>query len=620
MAQPGKRRYGWYGTVHSFFSVQREEWLAALYTHHNVCMNTPPHAAQVKAWEHCFDILQRQLAALVQLYPSAGDWTILFEYELPRERGRRPDVILLAGATIFVLEFKDFNKPLQAHVDQVVDYARDLQHYHAESHGRILYPVLVLTRSATLAAEQEGVHIVSPGHLVACLRHLVTQDTGSPVHPATWIQAEYSPLPSLVEAARMFFQHEPLPQIRRAHSAGISETVAELTSLAQEAHARNERHLVLITGVPGAGKTLLGLQLVHSSHLVDTGHQRLGIFLSGNGPLVKVLQYALKSRIFVQDIHGFLKEYGGSQQRCPEEHIWVYDEAQRAWDRSRVLELRGHGVSEPEDLLCLGERMQSWALIVGLVGEGQEIYLGEEAGIGLWNEALSSTSQQWFVHCPPKIAHLFTGTTVQTSEKLDLTISLRSHVAGNVQLWVQQVLEGNLSIAARTAQGMIQQGFHMYITRDLKVAKDYACERYQEQESKRYGLLASSRATNLATYSIHNDYNTARNLRIGAWYNDPPSSTFSCCQLRDVVREFDCQGLELDLPIVAWGNDLVWRHSNWFSRPEPRSKAHNPHRLRLNSYRVLLSRGRDGLVVFVPREQEMDTAYEALSQSGLQAL
>jgi DUF2075 family protein len=377
----------------------------------------------------------------------------------------------------------------------------------------------------------------------------------------------------------------------------------------------------LVTGVPGAGKTLVGLQFVYENHFHQNESGRAAVFLSGNGPLVKVLQYALRSSVFVQDVHGFLKQYGGAQLRQPEEHIWVYDEAQRAWDAERVREKRGHLASEPEDFLRIGERMGSWALMVGLIGEGQEIHLGEEAGLMQWNAALAAMERPWSVHCPTKIAALFPAAArVEADDALDLTTSLRSHLAEDVQQWVSHLLGGQLAQATRIADRIAQQGFDMYVTRDLEASKRYVQERYLGQQDKRYGLLASSKAKNVGTYGVHNEYNFTKNLREGAWYNDPPSSLRSCCQLHDVATEFACQGLELDFPIVAWGSDLTWQDGAWHSLPQPRSQAHNPHMLRVNSYRVLLSRGRDGFIVFMPDELAMKSTYEAVVRAGLRIL
>jgi hypothetical protein len=347
--------------------VDERDWGSQLCLHHQSCSLEPAGDSQKRAWHNCFKVLRDQLR-------DVGDAYIVFEYELPRERGRRPDVVVLIGGTVVVLEFKDYREALRAHIDQVAAYARDLQHYHAASHSATVVPILVLTASVDPPTTEDEVTIIGPKDLAATVGH----PAAGAIDPATWMAADYSPLPTLVAAARRIFQHEPLPQIRRAHSAGIPETITQLARIADEAQTRRELHLALVTGVPGAGKTLVGLQFVYS--------RDSAVFLSGNGPLVKVLQHALKSSVFVQDVHGFLKSYGGNKRRQPQEHVWVYDEAQRAWDAERVRGKRGHPASEPEDFLRLGSRMDGWALMVGLTGEGQEIHLGEEAGLGQWND------------------------------------------------------------------------------------------------------------------------------------------------------------------------------------------------------------------------------------------
>jgi hypothetical protein len=292
------------------------------------------------AWRDCFRLLRTDLPELLGVRPGAAAWTAIFEYELPRERGRRPDLVILTGSNVLVLEFKEASLPKQAHLDQVAAYARDLANYHSASHGHPVSPVLVLTRSKMTTEVRHGVAITSPGDLSALLGSLGERTEGQPLDPSEWLAADYSPLPSLVSAARSLFKGEPLPHIRRAHSAGVPITIEELVRIARHAASSHERHLALVTGVPGAGKTLVGLQLVYSKMLNLGDEEKSALFLSGNGPLVKVLQHALKSSVFVQDVHGFLKQYGGVQERCPKEHVWVYDEAKRAWDANRVEQKR----------------------------------------------------------------------------------------------------------------------------------------------------------------------------------------------------------------------------------------------------------------------------------------
>lgn len=613
-------RAGWFGSVNDFLRNDIQSWEEALRDFHIVRFHEVASPQQVTAWRNSHRVLSWVFSELVEQRPEVRDATVVFEYMLPREGGRRADAILLYGDRVHVIEFKDFAAPLRAHVDQVAAYKRDLENYHAGSHGRAVLGYLVPTLARELFDVENDVTVVDPVSLADVLFNNSLAASNNPINPTAWIAADYEPLPSLVEAARSIFENEPLPQIRRASSAGIPETVAELLTIAQDAEQTGTRHLALVTGIPGSGKTLVGLQFVHSVVTKNSGTGPGAVFLSGNGPLVSVLQHALKSRVFVQDVHKFLEQYGGETYRVPREHIWVYDEAQRAWDVDQVRKKRPQGRSEPEEFLRLGQHVGSWAMLVGLIGEGQEIHLGEEAGLGQWDEAIQQVGGDWIVHCAPRLETVFThANRVQLNERLDLTQSLRTHVAEDVQRWVASTLSDDLASAHDLSESFTKQGFDAYITRDLERAKAYVRDRYGSQPDKRYGLIASNKAKNLEPYGVRVDWAWARNLknRIGNWYNDPQDSPRSCCQFRDTAREFECQGLELDMPIVCWGDDFFWGQSGWRSVPQPRSKARDPHQLRVNSYRVLLSRGRDGMIVFVPPTREMDATANALLNAGL---
>ena len=631
---------GWHGPVAAFLALTEEPFIEALSGHLRRCMGLGPDGLQLTAWRNEFAVLKAALGTAADREPAARHWHVVFEYELPRERGRRPDVVVLTGSQVIVLEFKDAERPQPAHIDQVAAYARDLSEYHAASHDKLVDPVLVLTRSLDQVPssrdsrgesparpdprEQQPspykVSVTGPATLTDVLLGLVARSPAEPLDADAWLTADYAPLPSLVMAARMIFDHESLPYIRRCDSAGVYETVAYLDRVAAEARENRELHLAMVTGVPGSGKTLVGLQFVYDRRFGLQEGERTAVLLSGNGPLVDVLQYALKSRVFVQDVHGFLKQYGGMGGRVPEEHIWVYDEAQRAWDAERVREKRGHGYSEPEDFLRIGAR-KTWGLMIGLIGEGQEIHLGEEAGLGQWNDAIACMPERWVVHCPAKIAHRFPAAVrLDVTDSLDLTTSLRTHLAEDVQLWVELLLAGQLEEAAQIADLVRAQHYDCYVTRLLGTAEEYVRERYRTAEGARYGVLASSKAK-LEKHGVDAGFQATRRLKVGPWFWDPPRSPHSCCQLSEVATEFQCQGLELDLPIVAWGTDVWWEGHAWRSKPQPRSIARDPHQLRLNSYRVLLTRGRDGTVVFVPEASPgSDSTFGALLEAGAELL
>lgn len=633
----------WHGTVVSFLQISDNELLESFRTHHQVASLEQPTPSHELAWRDSWKILRIAFQQLVNLHAEANNWFVVFEYELPRERGRRPDVVILTGRSMFVLEFKGYSYIDNAHVDQVHSYVRDLIAYHSTSHAyaSAMLPVLIPTRMKLTQLSKNIVQIVSPDFLADTLWVFHSRGKATGLMDKSWLDGEYEPLPSLVKAARIIFNHEPFPQIRRAASSGVEDAMKYALQIAERAESNHERHLVLITGVPGAGKTLVGIRFVYEYAAEHSSERNNAIMLSGNGPLVNVLQHALRSRVFVQDVHGFLRSYSQKGARLPKEHVIIYDEAQRAWDAERSAAKRGTPYSEPDDFLLIGSRQRDWSMMIALIGQGQEIHLGEEAGLSQWNAAVKNASDtegvNWTVHAPKRLAHIFTDAkTLHTSEDLDLDQSLRSHVAENVQEWVATLLNGTSASLVdgqkpRYDESFVQKmqslsyaikaaGFVLYVTQDIELAKTYAQHRYAGEYEKRYGLIASSKAKKLPQFGIDNDFQATRRLREGPWFNDEPASPYSCCQLNAVATEFACQGLELDLPIVCWGEDVRFARGQWITPPMNRSSARDPHRLRINAYRVLLSRGRDGMVIFVPPIAELNETFALLVQSGCDIL
>lgn len=608
---------GWHGSAAEFVSEDGASVVEELrkfvsFLHFNV------EGPQERAWTESVRVLKRELRLLIDRYPPTGEWGLILEYELPREMGRRPDALLLTGGSVQVLEFKNRRHAELADIDQLSAYARDLEDYHGGTRDIGVLCVLSLN-DAPLTSQQHGpVWIVGGRELASCLDALALRPPSLPPNVEEWLQADYAPLPSLVASARCIFEHEDLPRIRRAESAGIPQALDALRAIAEIAKDKQERHIALVTGVPGAGKTLLGLQFVYTTSFSDAN--RPAVLLSGNGPLVEVLQNALKSKVFVQPVHGFLKQYGGNRAKLPSERIWVYDEAQRAWDSERVREKRGHDYTEHQDFIRLGDRTPDWAMILGLIGEGQEINVGEEGGLALWRDAIIESKNGWVVHCPSHIAQLFDGFDVRVNETLNLTTSLRSHRAGDLHQWVRATLDGRLSEAAKYVPELKDAAFNLYVTRDIDDARTYVRARYADEPNRRYGLLGSSKAKHLAKYGLHTDWMITKSFRPGPWYNDPVSSPKSSCALLETATEFSCQGLELDFAIVGWDDDLLWDGMQWQTGRRPHKAAKDARQLRINSYRVLLTRGRDGMIIFVPPVSSLDSTYDALLMSGAESL
>ncbi len=610
-----RRTHGWSGSIRQFLDQPVSLVEQSLEGHLHELLGFNAANSQVEAWLEEVNVLKSAFRDLAISRPDSLKWSVILEYELPLEGGRRPDVIVLGPERIFVFEFKQDPVLSRSALDQVAAYARDLSEYHSKSHGTPVIPYLVPTKTGGLLEVRDSVTVISPDKIAAILD---AAPQSIPIDMEDWLKGDYAPLPTLIAAAKMIFNNERLPSIKRAESYGVSKAVDRLKKIASDAELNSERVLAFVSGVPGAGKTLVGLQFVYESS--DQSSQ--AIFLSGNGPLVEVLRDALKSKAFVSDLHAFIKSYG-TTSKIPKQNIVVFDEAQRAWDSTYMMIKKAVPYSEPELLISIGEKISGWATLVGLIGHGQEIHTGEEAGIDGWFKAITSehASSKWKVYAPPRFAKDFPGRDVIEHEELDLNRTLRSKQAEELHSWVAALLTGQLREANLIAERISVQNFPIFVTRNLDAAKSYVSERFSGEMSKRYGILASSKDRVLTKYGISNDFQSTKLVKNAKWYNNNLGEPGSCCNFEQVVTEFGCQGLELDMAIVAWGNDFLWTGSSWELRKmRTRIPQDDPFQLRLNSYRVLLTRSREGLIIFVPPIPDFDATEHALLAAGARTL
>jgi len=623
---PEAARWGW---LSDYPEVQKAPPDAIIVSLQEFLAENNP--SQLKSWRESVPIVQREAGVAVEALELAKEFSAVLEYELPREGGRRPDVVALQNGVVVVIEFKERNVPLSAHVDQVQAYARDLKNYHEMSHELEVIPVLIPTAYKGQRAEIAGVSVLRPNDLGAFLVEHAGRNTGKVIDAKEWVNSIYAPLPSLVSAARLLFQRQELPRIKRAHSARIPDVVNHVLAICHEAAATETKHLVFLTGTPGSGKTLVGLQLAHSERLEDLrvargrgGNGAPAVFLSGNGPLVEVLQDALGSRAFVDGMKKFIEYYSFKRpELVPSEHVLIFDEAQRAWDEDHMEAKHGTRMSEPRALLQIASRLPKWSVVFALVGEGQEIHKGEEAGLIQWKDAVQNLQQNghWVIHGPEKLEAMFSGNEFHANDLLNLTTTLRSHLASNLHKWVGMVLSTNgrnLSELRTSAMQLRDEGFSIYVTRSLEEAKQYARARYEGATNSRYGLLASRYAKNLRSLGVDNTYHfqRAEQLKVGPWFNQEPLHPLSACALARPATEFECQGLELDFPIVCWGDDILWNTNGWFIEAARRRSVKNPVTVTTNAYRVLLTRGRDGMFIFVPPGDKFDATFNLLVAAG----
>jgi len=594
---------------------------------------------QIRAWDQSIPWLQRECRALEVRDSASREYTAILEYELPRDF-RRPDVIVLENGCVVVLEIKGQLNPSRAALDQVLGYARDLAAYHSACAGHHVTPVLLTRGADPTPRMRDGVYVVAPEGLAGLLESLTQRPEPLIRADEFLVRDAYAPLPSIVQAARELYHNRPLPMIKRARAA-TEPALRHITEIAQSAARTKTRHLVLLSGVPGSGKTLVGLQLVHAHWLDDLAVARNGkkpsaaaVYLSGNGPLVEVLQHALREgggggKTFVQDIKSYVKSHSRPGRPIPPEHLIVFDEAQRAHDADRVAAVHKSAVdkSEPDHLLEFCGRIPEWCVLVALIGNGQAIHAGEEGGISLWRKAIDRlpADASWEVHGAPDMAEPFAGSSARQhwNPVLTLDTEIRFHLTPRVHAFVGGLLDCAPDETLRSLAQELYAGSHRFlVTRDLDAARNYLRERYEGAREARFGLLASSKDKWLPEFDVDNTFQTTKRLKVGPWYNAPASDSASCCRLDTVATEFSSQGLELDCALVAWGSDLLWENGQWSMTHSrgTRGELRDAMALRKNVYRVLLTRGRDGSVVFVPEDNRFDTTFERLSSVGFTML
>lgn len=632
-------RRGWDSDFGKFGAVHHSRILES------ILRSYPGSSEEEKvSWKRNVPALQREVGEVVEIRTDAGMFTAILEYELPME-SRRADVVLLLHDGVAVVELKGKSVPSDADIDQAHAYARDLSCYHRDCHGRQVKAVLVPTRMRGKGRTERGVMVCSPNELDSLITRLGSRNLPESIDARSFLSADaYRPLPSLVRAARELFLNRRPPQLWRS-VANTDSAVRAAREIASDACVTGTRRLVLLTGVPGAGKTLVGLRLAHMPGLDDLARGNRGVpavFLSGNGPLVEVLQYVLRSaggsgKTFVRPIREYVKRYAGKGALVPPEHVMIFDEAQRAHDRERVADVHkvdfSKARSEPEHFIEFAERVPRWSVVIGLIGSGQEIHVGEEGGLNLWAEALlqSDRRNEWTVHGPPQMRQFFERLPFQASADLSLDETIRSHFASRLHEFVGRLVKTPPEPSdelRRIADVLEKEGHDLRITRDLDQAKRYLRERYGNYPEARFGLMASSRDKVLTGFGIPNDFQSTKQIKFGPWYNDDEAApgSMSCRHLRDCITEFGAQGLELDAVLLAWGADFMLENGRWSSagargyKKGGKSKVHDPHQLRANAYRVLLTRGRDAHVVFVPECSYLDETWKFLCASGFREL
>lgn len=628
-------------TISNFRMASTEEILGALSINNEHALIE----TQRGAWIGQISILRDSLA------PYEG--AIYFEYSIPR-MGRRIDVIVVIGPVIFVLEFKVGATSYSGSAfDQVYDYALGLKNFHDASHEHYVVPILIATDAedfpSTIPLVRHEDKVFAPivtnsvrvGDVIHAALHSVGQGK---IDIALWEAGHYCPTPTIVEAALALYNNHSVADITRndAGAINLKVTSESLSAIISSSRDHSHKSICLVTGVPGAGKTLVGLD-VATKH-ANAKDKLYSVYLSGNGPLVKILCEALardkvsqgKARgapvaigrarssvkAFIQNVHHFRDECLKDLNAAPIEHVAIFDEAQRAWNKEqtsafmqRKKNTPNFDMSEPEFLISCMDRHPDWAVIVCLIGGGQEINTGE-AGIGEWIRSIARTYPGWHLYMSSRLTdseyrvgaaldELSSTTRATYVDELHLGVSMRAFRAEDVSLLVRQLLDLEVEPARRT-YSKIKDRYPIVITRDLMKAKAWLQK--QARGSERYGIVVSSQAERLKPHAI----DVKSPVDPVHWFLDGKDDVRSSFYLEDVATEFHIQGLELDWVCVAWDADLRLDHDRKWSHHSFRGNGWNKinkqerKRYLQNAYRVLLTRARQGMVVVVPHGDNDD--------------
>ena len=658
--------------ITKFIKDSQDEILGELAANHNFALDI----SQKNAWIEQIDNLKEQLQ-------NHTDGEIFFEFSIPR-MGKRVDVLLFINNIIFVLEYKTgANSYLRNDSDQALDYALDLKNFHEGSHTKYVVPILISTKaplkensitwyqdrvSAPLLSNGEDLSEIITDSLANIEKENAKTNTTyglsdneqETLEHNNWADSGYKPTPTIIEAAQALYQGHSVDEISRsdAGAKNLTHTSDCLKSIIENSKKSKRKSICFVTGVPGAGKTLAGLNI---STQKISGTDENAVFLSGNGPLVAVLREALtRNKVeqekltgnkiskkeaaqevsaFIQNIHHFRDE-GIKSELAPPEHVVVFDEAQRAWNQKEAQKfmetkknVSSFEMSEPEFLISVMDRKEDWCTIICLIGGGQEINRGE-AGLIEWFDALNKRFSHWDIYHSDQLTNkTYTWgedlnqklSTLNAEEKPDLhlAVSIRSYRAEKLSDFIGAIIEGDDQKALNIYSSLDQ--YHLKVTRNLDDAREWL--RKKARGTERLGLVASSGAIRLKPEGI----TIKASIDPVTWFLNGKEDVRSSYYLEDVATEFDIQGLELDWIGMCWDANFRRENDKWalynFSGTKWQNIKDEYRKVYLaNAYRVLLTRARQGMVIFVPKGDERDytrppkfydETYEFLKKCGI---
>jgi len=633
-----------------FLSTTDDQILGELTRHHKFELDIN----QKNAW-------QEQIKILKKITTNLSDGYISFEFEIPR-MGKRIDNILIVDGIIFILEFKIGGSSFQP-LDriQVEDYSLDLKNFHKGSHDKVIVPILIISGAnnhilKSYEKAEDNVYKpinAIPENIEEIISFITKKENVSKFDYKNWENQPYEPTPNIIEAAKQLYSNHGVENLNKAEGdrENLKATRDSVVEIIKNSKKNNEKSICFITGVPGAGKTLAGLDIIRDLTSSDKDKPISSVYLSGNLPLVTVLQESLtrdkvsrsRNKIkkseagravqqFIQPIHRFRKEYI-HHTNAPVEKVIIFDEAQRCWTEKQLFKYLKDkekieiNKSEPEVLIEVMNRHENWCVLICLVGGGQEIFTGE-GGVVEWFNAIKNKFSHWKLYFPKSIISMpeynwdnkldkivEDNSNFFEKNNLHLNVSRRSFRAEKVSALVEKILNLDLE-SAQNLLKEISDKYPILLTRNLNKAKNWI--KNKKRGSERFGLLASSGAKRLITEGL----SVEDKPNISSYFLDNEEKDFRSSNfLEKVATEFDVQGLELDWSIVGWDYDFSYQGSKWNYRKLRGSSWQNINKAedilyKKNAYRVLLTRARQGMIIFVPQGDDEDYSRQKIFYDG----
>ena len=619
--------------------------------------------------------------AILKKYLQNKKGYIIFEYILSRVN-MRIDVVLLMDGIVYSLEFKNNKAEFDPEdIDQASGYGYALKNFYEANRDKYVVPILIATKapdsecstSSDLGIDKLFSLFKANTNKMEQYIDLIRSKYGSEViyseeEFAEWINSPFKPNPTIIQSARSIYMNNQVDEFFKFDAGEENLRVTELTieAIIKEAKEKKSKTICFVSGVPGAGKTLVGLDLAGKTKNSDSTDLPKTVFFSGNGPLINVLTEALGRdalrnnpdkytskykavndvKAFIQDLHAFKQDIISSKKRVIDENVLIFDEAQRVWNEEQLekwLTKKGadksyFGLSEADLLLSTFDNKE-WGVIVALVGLGQDIHTGEN-GLGVWFKSLLQKHTEWGIRLSDEIFGqnadnikdykdaLLNCPRVKNEPGLYLQTCIRTPRAKNLSRFTEALLHNQPDEARQALEDF--DDFPICITRNLQTAEEFVLNNTQRKE--RCGKLCSSNSKILGRMS--HQFDNIDNWHFANWMLDTAGKD-SSNSLIFSASEFNIQGLEIDWALLGWDMDMYYTNGEWHEQRMLTQKrfvlsSDIQKKHILNSYRVLLTRARKGIVIYIPKEKDFldlyninqyfDSTYEYLKSCGIKDL